>query len=132
MGKKNGDAPTVEEGQLAIAEFKGKEIRKVLHDDEWYFSVVDVVEALADTSSPRRYWSDLKVKLANEEGFDQLYDRIVQLKMVSSDGKHYATDAADTETIIPHHSVHSLEESRDIQTMASAGRVRTGLGVSEP
>jgi DNA-damage-inducible protein D len=99
MGKKNGDAPTVEEGQLAIAEFKGKEIRKVLHDDEWYFSVVDVVEALADTSSPRRYWSDLKVKLANEEGFDQLYDRIVQLKMVSSDGKHYATDAADTETI---------------------------------
>ena len=49
--------PVVTEGQLEIAEFKGKEIRKVLHDDEWYFSVVDVVEAVMETASPSRYWN---------------------------------------------------------------------------
>ena len=97
--KKEHTPPTVEEGQLAIEEFKGKEIRKVLHEDEWYFSVVDVVEAVVDTSAPRRYWSDLKTKLVNEEGFDQLYDSIVQLKMTAPDGKERATDAADVETI---------------------------------
>ena len=97
--KKNGTVPTVEEGQLAIAQFKGNEIRKVFHDDEWYFSVVDVVEAVADTPSPRTYWSDLKAELAGEEDFDQLYDSIVQLEMLSADGKRYTTEAADTETI---------------------------------
>ena len=55
--------PVVTEGQLEIAEFKGKEIRKVLHDDEWYFSVVDVVEAVMETASPSRYWNELKARL---------------------------------------------------------------------
>ena len=91
--------PVIVEGQLEITDFKGSEIRRVLHEDEWFFSVVDVMEAVTETASPRRYWSDLKRKLASEEGFDQLYDLIVQLKMLGADGKERITDAANTETM---------------------------------
>lgn len=66
--------------------------------EKWYFSIVDIIEVLTDSSIPRRYWSDLKLKL-NEEGFE-LYDKIVQLKLESSDGKKYETDCADTELIL--------------------------------
>jgi len=82
-----------------IAVFKGKKIRKEIFNDEWYFSIVDVVEALTDSSNPRRYWSDLKSKLTEDEGFNQLYEKIVQLKLMSADGKKYQTDTANTETI---------------------------------
>ena len=92
------DAPTLSEGQLAIAEFKGKEVRRVLHDDEWYFSVVDVIEAITESASPSRYWSELRSKL-RDEGVDHLFANIEKLKMPGADGKNYATDAADTETI---------------------------------
>ena len=92
--------PVVTEGQLQIAEFKGKEIRKVLHDDEWYFSVVDVVEALADSPRPSQYWSTLKKKLIEEGGGDQLFHIMEQLKMPGADGKDRPTDAANTETIL--------------------------------
>jgi DNA-damage-inducible protein D len=76
----------------------GRLIRRQWHDGRWFFSVVDVVAVLTDTELPRRYWSDLKRKL-REEGFE-LYARIVQLKLRSLDGKRYATDAADAETML--------------------------------
>lgn len=82
-----------------IAVFKGKEIRKVIHQDEWYFSVIDVIEVLTKSSNPRRYWSDLKTKLVDQEGFIQLYDKIVQLKLTAPDGKMRETDTANTETL---------------------------------
>lgn len=82
-----------------IAVFSGKKIRKTIYNDEWYFSIVDIIEVLSGSSNPRRYWSDLKSKLVENEGFSQLYDKIVQLKMESSDGKKYMTDAASTETV---------------------------------
>jgi prophage antirepressor-like protein len=81
-----------------IALFEGREIRKVWHNNMWYFSVVDVVTILTDSSIPRRYWSDLKIKL-KEEG-SELYEKIVQLKMKSSDGKFYNTDSANTEELL--------------------------------
>lgn len=81
-----------------IALFKGKKIRKEIYYNEWWFSVVDVIYALTDSSIPRRYWTDLKRRLT-DEGFVQLYAKIVQLKLESSDGKKYLTDCADTETI---------------------------------
>lgn len=62
-----------------MAIFKGKQIRKIVHNDQWYFSIIDIVEALTESSNPRRYWSDLKRKLIENEGFSQLYDKIVQL-----------------------------------------------------
>lgn len=82
-----------------IIVFEDKKIRRLLHNGEWYFSVIDIVEVLTDSSNPRRYWTDLKAQLANNEGFIQLYGKIVQLKLPSSDGKKYLTDTANTETI---------------------------------
>lgn len=71
----------------AIKLFEEKKVRALWDDEkeEWYFSVVDVVEILTDSPNPRRYWSDLKSKLEKEGS--QLYAQIVQLKMLSQDGK---------------------------------------------
>jgi DNA-damage-inducible protein D len=65
----------------------------------WFFSVVDVVQILSGTNNPRRYWSDLKRKL-ELEGFIELYEIIVQLKLESADGKKYVTDCADTQGLL--------------------------------
>jgi len=86
-----------EEDTTHIAIFHGKSIRRKLVNNEWFFSVVDIIEVLTDSTIPRRYWSDLKIKL-KEEGFES-YDKIVQLKLKSGDGKEYETDCADTEGI---------------------------------
>ena len=80
-----------------VAIFRSKSIRRIIFQNEWWFSVVDVIEALTDSSIPRRYWSDLKIKIKNE-GYSELYEKIVQLKLLSSDGKKYVTDCANTET----------------------------------
>ncbi len=84
----------------SIKLFENQQIRTAWDEEkeEWYFSIVDVVQVLAGTSNPRRYWSDLKRKLKIEGS--QLYENIVQLKMMSSDGKRYNTDVADTEQIL--------------------------------
>ena len=83
--------------EQALVVFQGKNIRRIWHNDQWYFSIVDIVEVLTDSSIPRRYWSDLKIKLG-DEGFES-YDKIVQLKLPASDGKYYETDCANTETL---------------------------------
>ncbi len=74
-------------------------IRKVWNKGEWWFSVVDVVEVLTDSPKPRQYWSNLKRRM-HDEGFTQLSSEWLQLRMPSSDGKHYKTDAANTETLL--------------------------------
>ena len=79
---------------------EGKEIRSIWNkeEEEYYFSVVDVIAALTEASIPRRYWSDLKNNLI-EEG-SELYTNRVQLKLKSSkDGKKYLTDTLDIEGI---------------------------------
>ena len=81
-----------------VAIFRGKQIRRIIRNNEWWFSVIDVCEVLSGSSIPRRYWSDLKRKLV-EEGYSELYEKIVQLKLPSSDGKFYETDCADAETL---------------------------------
>ena len=81
--------------------FDGNQIRSIWDSDkeEWYFSVIDIVGALTESKNPRRYWSDLKRKMKDEEGAIQLYENIVQLKLESSDGKKYNTDVADMQGI---------------------------------
>ena len=83
-----------------IAIFENKEIRRHWDDEkeEWYFSVVDIVEVLAGTDRPRKYWDDLKRKLKDEGS--ELSEKIGQLKMIASDGKYYLTDVLDTENIL--------------------------------
>lgn len=87
------------QSQDKLIVFEDKKIRRVFHKGEWYFSIIDVIETLTDSSNPRRYWSDLKRKLTENEGFIQLYEKIVQLKLESTDSKKYETDTANTETI---------------------------------
>lgn len=79
--------------------FENKEIRSVWdkEKEEYYFSVVDVISALTNSNIPKRYWSDLKIKLNNEGS--QLYEKIVRLKMKAQDGKLRQTDTLDTEGI---------------------------------
>ncbi len=79
--------------------FEGSEIRSIWNKEEedYYFSVIDVILALTDSLSPRRYWSDLKRDLLKEGS--ELYDKIVQLKMKAKDGKQRETDTLNTEGI---------------------------------
>jgi len=81
--------------------FESKQIRSEWNESEqkWYFAIIDVIEILTGSNNPRRYWSDLKRKL-NSEGFSQLYEIIVQLKMISSDGKKYVTDCANAKGLL--------------------------------
>ena len=67
-------------------------------NEVWYFSVVDVVQVLTGASIPRRYWSDLKIKLKAEGS--EVYDKIVQLKMTAPDGKQRETDCLSTEDLL--------------------------------
>lgn len=79
--------------------FEAKKVRT--HWDEekeaWYFSIIDVIEALTGTDRPRKYWSDLKTKLLKEGS--QLSENIGQLKLQAEDGKMRLTDVADTEQL---------------------------------
>ena len=93
------DAERIQDGETQIALFRGTEVRQVFHENEWFFSMVDVIEAVTETERPRQYWTDLKRQLAENEGFSELYENIVQLKMPSTDGKMYATDAVNVETL---------------------------------
>ena len=89
----------LEQQSSKIAIFRDKQIRKTIHQGEWYFSIIDIIAVLADSQNPRRYWSDLKIQLSESEGFDQLYGKIVQLKLLAPDGKMRKTDTTNTETI---------------------------------
>lgn len=93
------EADLIGEGESQLVLFKGKEIRQVFHDDEWFFSIVDVIEAITETDRPRKYWSDLKQQLVGNEGFFELSEKIGRFKMLSADGKIRETDAVDTETL---------------------------------
>ena len=77
----------------ALVVFQDKKIRRIWYDNEWYFSVVDVVEALTDSPSPRQYWGVLKGRE------NQLLTLCLQLKLPSADGKYYATDCANTKNM---------------------------------
>lgn len=79
-----------------ISLFKGKQIRKALHQGEWFFSVIDVVETLTDSVNPRDYWFRMKDRVKGEDGFE-LSTICRQLKLVAPDGKMRETDCADTE-----------------------------------
>ena len=79
-----------------IALFKGKKIRKTIYNNEWWFSVVDVVGVLTDSNNPRVYWNAMKARIKSDNGF-QLSTICRQLKLETSDGKKYATDCANTE-----------------------------------
>lgn len=85
----------------SIQLFENQKIRTAwdAEKEEWYFSIIDVISVLTDTANPRRYWSDLKRKL-KIEGAVEVYEKIVQLKLLSPDGKKRLTDVASTEQLL--------------------------------
>jgi len=97
--RQSSNADLIDEGESQLVLFKGKEIRQVFHNGEWFFSIIDVIAAITETNRPRKYWNDLKKQLLDKEGFYELSEKIGQLKMLSSDGKLYKTDAINTETL---------------------------------
>ena len=90
----------IPQSQNKLVVFEDKQIRRIFHKGEWYFSILDIIRILAGTSNPGRYWPELKKQLIDTEGFFQLLGKIEQLKLESNDGKKYATDTANTETIL--------------------------------
>ncbi len=76
-----------------IISFDESKIRKIWHNDEWYFSVVDIIEILTDSPIPRNYWSILKKREP------QLHTVCMQLKLKASDGRNRLTDCANTEGV---------------------------------
>jgi hypothetical protein len=83
-----------EQGKIVV--FGAKQIRRAWLDDQWYFSVVDIIAALTDSPNPRDYWYRLKRREKESSGVE-LSTLCRQLKFTSSDGKAYATEAASTE-----------------------------------
>ena len=94
---------TEKDNKLAL--FEGRQIRKALHEGEWWFSIIDVVESLVGGDRPRKYWNDLKKKLI-AEGYIEVSEKIGQLKMVAPDGKQRVTDCANSETLL--HIIQSI------------------------
>ncbi len=85
--------------ETAIKLFEQKQIRSIWKDEDekWYFSIIDVIEALTGSERPRKYWNDLKTKLQKEGS--ELSEKIGQLKLAAEDGKMRLTDVADTEQL---------------------------------
>ena len=97
MSKKAAKPISGAEDRIVI--FQEQAIRRTWHENEWWFSVIDVVGVLSESSYANRYWSDLKRKLAQEAGSEQPYEKIVRLKLTAPDGKQRETDCAGTETL---------------------------------
>jgi len=86
------------EQEKALVVFQDKKIRRIWHDNEWYFSVVDVVGALTDSADAKDYWYRLKKREAESSGIE-LSTFCRQLKLLSRDGKSYETDCANTKSL---------------------------------
>ena len=80
-----------------IVVFQEQNIRRIWHNEEWYFSVVDIIQVLTDSSQSNRYWSDMKKRSIKES--NQPFAFCEQLKMTANDGKNRLTEAANTEGI---------------------------------
>lgn len=83
----------------SIKIFEDKKVRTLWDEEkeQWYVSIIDVIEVLSQSDRPRKYWSDLKAKLKKEGS--ELSEKIGQLKMLAADGKKYLTDVASNEQL---------------------------------
>ncbi|HHE3641034.1 TPA: BRO family protein [Pasteurella multocida] len=81
--------------------FENHQIRSIWNEEkeEWFFSIIDIVVTLTESANPRRYWSDLKRKMQLEEGANEVYEKIVQLKLKAPDGKMRETDVIDIQGV---------------------------------
>jgi DNA-damage-inducible protein D len=98
FNQRNEDGRTTKHGSIIL--FHEKQVRR--HWDAeaelWYFSIIDIIEVLTDSTIPKRYWSDLKNKLKDEGS--EVYDKIVRLKLIAPDGKNRETDCFSTQDLL--------------------------------
>lgn len=87
------------ESQSKMVLFQSRNIRRLWHEDEWFYSVVDIVEALTDSKNSRDYWYRMKVRVKEEDGFEPS-TVCRQLKLEAPDGKMRETDCTNTEGIL--------------------------------
>ncbi len=80
--------------------FGGRHIRRTLLEEQWFFSVIDIIAALTDINAPSKYWSFMKRREEKSSGF-QLSTICRRLKLIASDGKSYVTEAVNTESAFP-------------------------------
>ncbi len=66
--------------KTSIVSFESQNIRKIRHEERWFFSIIDIIEALTDSDRPRKYWNDLKTKLLEEGSQIELSGKTGQLK----------------------------------------------------
>jgi DNA-damage-inducible protein D len=88
------ELPADSQGKMIV--FGAKQIRRIWYDEQWFFSVVDIIAALTDSEAPTKYWTAMKRREETASGF-QLSTICRQLKLTSSDGKTYKTDCVNTE-----------------------------------
>ena len=83
----------------SIQLFEERNVRTIWDDvqEKWYFSVVDVIAILTDSSTPRNYWKVLKNRLKKEG--NESVTNCNQLKLLAADGKRYLSDVADQEQL---------------------------------
>ena len=86
------------QGKMIV--FGAKQIRRIWHDEQWFFSVVDIIGALTDSDNPRDYWYRMKQRETESSGIE-LSTLCRQLKLASSDGKSYKTEAVSTGDVPP-------------------------------
>ena len=84
------------DSQSKMVVFGAKQIRRIWHEEQWFFSVVDIIGALTDSDNPRNYWNMMKAR-ERKQSEVQLSTFCVQLKLPSSDGKSYKTDCVNVE-----------------------------------
>lgn len=106
--------------QMSLLEARFSNIRRVEHEGIEYFSLVDIMAEFSNTKAARQYWNDTKKRL-QKDGF-QLSEKILQLKLKSQDGKMYATDCTDGETMFRILQSVPSEQAEDVrQWLASLG-----------
>ncbi len=76
-----------------------KNIRRIWHNEDWYYSVIDLIGVLTNAPEPRKYWNQIKAR-ASTEGFEITLKEIVQLRIKSPDGRFRLTDTANRQTIL--------------------------------
>jgi len=88
----------MENPQNKLIVFQNKNIRRIWHENEWFYAVVDIIEVLTESTKPRDYWYRVK-KRASEDEKMELSTICRQLKVQSKDGKKYNTDCSNTEGV---------------------------------
>ncbi len=85
---------------MSIILFEQQPVRRIWHDGRWFYSVIDTIAILSESVNPRRYWSDMKRRLRDKEGFAEVYAKCVQFTLAAPDGAMRETDCADVETVL--------------------------------